>query len=130
MQAASNNYHQYLKNKAQEEAEMTESDSKESNQRDKDRSKDSSARNSGTSSEKSNSLPKDGRRNRPSRLPPPVPPPPELFNQRFYDPSYMQSLHNEQLRKSMMMSPDVNSGSAAMHKQHIENHLHSLMDFY
>ena len=126
MQAASNNYHQYLKNKAQEEAEMTESDSKESNQGDKDRS----ARNSGTSSEKSNSLPKDGKRKRPSRLPPPVPPPPELFNQRFYDPSYMQSMHNEQLRKSMMMSPDVNSGSAAMHKQHIENHLHSLMDFY
>ena len=30
----------------------------------------------------------------------------------------------------MMMSPDVNSGSAAMHKQQIENHLHSLMDFY
>lgn len=39
-------------------------------------------------------------------------------------------MYNDQLRKSMMMSPDVNSGSAAMHKQQIENHLHSLMDFY
>ena len=69
-------------------------------------------------------------RSRVTRLPPPIPPPPELLQETFYGANYAQLSHAAQLKQSLMMSPDVSQNSAQMHRMQSEQHVRSLMNVY